>query len=132
MILNIEGVWCNAKTDFDKYIRSNNFDVVVSHPDIYTRLLKSDPSDKEPSDLIISLYIQKTFKNIPNKFADADNVQVAFLFKNLDRETINNFKEFTSSIFEDIKIDLIIINKVDYPKTGVLSEFDSVRFIEHD
>lgn len=132
MILNIEGVWCNAKTDFDKYIRSNNFDVVVSHPDIYTRLLKSDPSDKEPSDLIISLYIQKTFKNIPNKFADTDNVQVAFLFKNLDRETINNFKEFTSSIFEDIKIDLIIINKVDYPKTGVLSEFDSVRFIEHD
>ncbi len=132
MTLNIEGVWCNAKTDFDRYIRNNTFDVVISHPDIYSRLLKSDPSDKEPSDLIISLYIQKTFKNIPNKFADAGEVSVAFLFKNLDRETINNFKEFTSSIFEDIKIDLIIINKVDYPKTGVLSEFDSVRFIEND
>lgn len=132
MTLKIAGIWCNSKSDFDKYCRKENFDVVVSYNEIYSRLLKSDPGDNAPSDVIISLYIQKLFRNIPIKFEGKAVVNAAFLFKNLDTETIDNFIEFINDVTEDIQIDLVIINRSDYPKSGILSKFDNVRFIEND
>jgi len=132
MTLKVAGIWCKTKSDFDKYIRQEEYDLVISHNEIYSRLLKSDPSDAEPSDVIISLYIQKLFKTIPKKFEGLEEVNIAFLFKNLDSETVSNFKRFISSEFEMGEMDLIIINRCDYPKKGVLSLFDAVKFIDHD
>jgi len=132
MTLKVAGIWCKTKSDFDKYIRQEEYDLVISHNEIYSRLLKSDPSDAEPSDVIISLYIQKLFKSIPKKFEGLEEVNIAFLFKNLDSETVSNFKRFISSEFEMGEMDLIIINRCDYPKKGVLSLFDAVKFIDHD
>jgi hypothetical protein len=132
MTLKVAGIWCKTKSDFDKYIRQEEYDLVISHNEIYSRLLKSDPSDAEPSDVIISLYIQKLFKTIPRKFEGLEEVNIAFLFKNLDSETVSNFKRFISSEFEMGEMDLIIINRCDYPKKGVLSLFDAVKFIDHD
>lgn len=132
MTLKVAGIWCKTKSDFDKYIRQEEYDLVISHNEIYNRLLKSDPSDAEPSDVIISLYIQKLFKTIPRKFEGLEEVNIAFLFKNLDSETVSNFKRFISSEFEMDEMDLIIINRCDYPKKGVLSLFDAVKFIDHD
>lgn len=132
MTLKVAGIWCKTKSDFDKYIRQEEYDLVISHNEIHNRLLKSDPNDTEPSDVIISLYIQKLFKSIPKKFEGLEEVNVAFLFKNLDKETISNFREFVSSEHEMEELDLIIINRCDYPKKGVLSLFDAVKFIDHD
>lgn len=132
MTLKVAGIWCKTKSDFDKYIRQEEYDLVISHNEIYSRLLKSDPSDAEPSDVIISLYIQKLFRSIPKKFEGLEEVNIAFLFKNLDGETVSNFKDFISSEFEMDELDLIIINRCDYPKKGVLSLFDAVKFIDHD
>lgn len=132
MTLKVAGIWCKTKSDFDKYIRQEEYDLVISHNEIYSRLLKSDPSDAEPSDVIISLYIQKLFKTIPRKFEGLEEVNIAFLFKNLDSETVSNFKRFISSEFDMGEMDLIIINRCDYPKKGVLSLFDAVKFIDHD
>lgn len=132
MTLKVAGVWCKTKSDFDKFARNKDFDLVISHNEIFTRLLKSDPEDNEPSDVIISLYIQKLFRNIENKFEGKERVEVAFLFKNLDGETIINFREFIDGLFSKNYVDLIIINRCDYPKRGVLSKFDAVKFIDHD
>lgn len=132
MTLKIAGVWCRAKSDFDKYVRRENYDLVISHNDIFSRLLKSDPNDSEPSETIISLYISKLFKNIPVKFEGLEQVNVVFLFKNLDNQTVSNFRGFIEKIFDDSQIDLIIIDRCDYPKKGVLSQFDTVKFIDHD
>ena len=132
MTLRIAGIWCKTKSDFDKHTRSEDYDVIISHSDIYNRLLKSDPSDAEPSDIIISLYIQKLFGGLPVKYEGQDSVKVAFLFKNLNRETVGNFKDFIDGSFKSNYIDLIIIDRCDYPKKGVLSLFDSVKFIDND
>ena len=132
MIIKIAGVWCNTKSHFDKYCRKEDFNAIISYSEIFNRLLKSDPGDNAPSDVIISLYIQKLFRNIPNKFEEEEEDNVAFLFKNLDTETIDTFKEFISSIFNEVQLDLIVINRSDYPKNHILSKFDNVRFIEND
>ena len=132
MTFKIAGIWCRTKSDFDRYIKTEDYDVVISHSDIHNRLLKSDPSDVEPSDVIISLYIQKLFNSLPSKFEGVDLVNVAFLFKNLDRETVTNFRQFIDDSFDSNDVDLIIIDRCDYPKKGVLSLFDSVKFIDND
>ena len=55
------------------------------------------------------------------------------MFKNLDGPAVLNFKDFIGDLTgEPFDIDLIIINRCDYPKRGVLSKFDNVRFIDHD
>lgn len=132
MTLKIAGIWCKTKSDFDKHTRSEEYDVIISHSDIYSRLLKSDPGDAEPSDVIISLYIQKLFGGLSEKYAHQDIVNVAFLFKNLNRETVLNFKNYIDGSFDKNSIELIIIDRCDYPKKGVLSLFDSVKFIDND
>lgn len=132
MTLSIAGIWCKNKGDFDKHIKQKDYDLVISHNEIYSRLLKSDPSSKEPSDTIISLYIQRLFVGLPEKYVDKDPVTIAFLFKNLNQETVSNFRNFVSDLYPNNQIDLVIIDQCDYPKKGVLSQFDSVKFIDND
>jgi hypothetical protein len=53
----------------------------------------------------------------------------------LNSDAILNFKRFIKDITpveSPLSMDLIIINRCDYPKRGVLSKFDNVRFIDHD
>ena len=57
------------------------------------------------------------------------------MFKDLNSDAILNFKNFIKDITpveSPLSMDLIIINRCDYPKRGVLSKFDNVRFIDHD
>lgn len=133
MSVEVAGIWCKTKSDFDKHVRHQDYDHVVSYHDIYTRLLKSDPENNEPSDLIISLQIQRIFKSILEGRDGEQSLKIAFMFKHLENETVDNFRSFIESIFlTDYKIDLIIIDRCDYPKRGVLSKFDSVKFIDND
>ena len=55
------------------------------------------------------------------------------MFKDLNSNTVVNFKSFMEHITDaQVQLDLVIINRCDYPKKGVLSKFDSVRFIDND
>lgn len=132
MIIKLAGVWCKSKNDFDGYVKSGNYDLSISYLEIYTRLLKNDPGYNEPSDTIISLYIQNLFSGIDSKFQDKEEINIAFLFKNLDTETVCNLKEFILGLFPVLEIELVVINREDYPKKGVLNLFDSVKFIDND
>ena len=131
MTLKVEGIWCKTKSEFDRLVKGEDYDLVVSYPDITNRLLKSDPEGNVPSDIIISLYIQKLF-NSALEAADSSSLRVAYMFKNLDQETVLNFRNYVEDIADKNTVDLIIINRCDYPKRGVLSKFDNVRFIDND
>lgn len=133
MILKVEGVWCKTRTEFERLSKSNNYDLAVSYFDVFNRLVKSDPYSEEPSDLIISLYIRKMIsKAIENKEEGA-HVKMIYMFKDLDSDTVVNFKSFVEQITDSpCELDLVIVNRCDYPKKGVLSKFDSVKFIDND
>ena len=63
-MLKIDCVWCKRRSEFDRYAKSEDYDTVISYSDIYGRLLKSDPYGNEPSDVIISLYIEKVLRGV--------------------------------------------------------------------
>ena len=135
MTLQVEGVWCKTRTEFEKLAKSGNYDLTISYFDIVNRLVKSDPYSEEPSDVIVSLYIRKLIKKLINDNIEKENenAKLLYMFKNLDGPAVLNFKDFIGDLTgEPFDIDLIIINRCDYPKRGVLSKFDNVRFIDHD
>ena len=135
MKLHVEGVWCKTRTEFERLAKSGNYDLIVSYFDIFNRLIKSDPYSKEPSDIIVSLYIRKLIQRLIDDALESekDQAKILYMFKTLDGDSVLGFKEFVNDLFEDpFDLDLIIINRCDYPKRGVLSKFDNVRFIDHD
>ena len=135
MKLHVECVWCKTRTEFERLAKSGDYDLIVSYFDIFNRLIKSDPYSKEPSDIIVSLYIRKLIQRLIDDAVESekDQAKILYMFKTLDGDAVLGFKEFVNDLFEDpFDLDLIIINRRDYPKRGVLSKFDNVRFIDHD
>lgn len=135
MTLKIEGVWCKTRTEFEKLAKSGDYDLTISYFDIVNRLVKSDPYSEEPSDVIVSLYIRKLIQKLINDKVEGEDAEakLLYMFKNLDSNAVLNFKHFIADLTGDpYDMDLIIINRCDYPKRGVLSKFDNVRFIDHD
>ena len=135
MRLHVEGVWCKTRTEFERLAKSGNYDLTISYFDIFNRLIKSDPYSKEPSNIIVSLYIRKLIQRlIDDTIAnEKEGAKILYMFKTLDADAVSGFKDFVNDLFEKpFDLDLIIINRCDYPKKGVLSKFDNVRFIDHD
>ena len=66
MTLQIEGVWCKTRTEFERLAKSGEYDLTISYFDIVNRLIKSDPYSEEPSDIIVSLYIRKLIQKLVN------------------------------------------------------------------
>jgi hypothetical protein len=137
MTLQIEGVWCKTRTEFERLAKSGEYDLTISYFDIVNRLIKSDPYSEEPSDIIVSLYIRKLIQKLVNDRIEkeVDGAKLLYMFKDLNSDAILNFKRFIKDITpveSPLSMDLIIINRCDYPKRGVLSKFDNVRFIDHD
>ena len=135
MTLKIEGVWCKTRTEFEKLAKSGDYDLTISYFDIVNRLVKSDPYSEEPSDVIVSLYIRKLIQKLITDKVEGESAEakLLYMFKNLDSNAVLNFKHFIADLTgEPYDMDLIIINRCDYPKKGVLSKFDNVRFIDHD
>ena len=90
MTLQIEGVWCKTRTEFEKLAKSGNYDLTISYFDIVNRLVKSDPYSEEPSDVIVSLYIRKLIKKLitDNVEKENENAKLLYMFKNLDGSAI--------------------------------------------
>lgn len=136
MNVKIEGVWCKTRTEFDKLSKRGDYDLSVSYYDIFNRLIKSDPNNVEPSNVIISIYIRKSIQKVLwdlTEKQERDDVKILYMFKSLSADTVNGFRDFINSMVEeDCELDLLVVNRCDFPKTGVLSKFDNVRFIDND
>lgn len=133
MNLKVEGVWCKTRTEFDKLSKSGDYDLSVSYYDIFNRLIKSDPNNTEPSDIIISIYIRKTIQKTLRDLGEDSDAKILYMFKSLSADTVNGFREFINTMVdEECELDLLVVNRCDFPKTGVLSKFDNVRFIDND
>jgi|TARA_B110000977_G_C11065103_1_gene487516 hypothetical protein len=126
--ITIECVWCNSRKEFNKFCRNNPGETVIDFYSIRNKLVKSDPYDTEPHRSVIGLAIRDSFINVLNKNADLE--KIIYLFKNLDAETIDNFKLFLQETIEPTaSLNLTVINRDDYPK-GVLKRFESVKIID--
>ena len=133
MNLKVEGVWCKTRTEFDKLSKTGDYDLSVSYYDIFNRLIKSDPNNTEPSDVIISIYIRKTIQKTLRDLGEDSDAKILYMFKSLSADTVNGFREFINTMVdEECELDLLVVNRCDFPKTGVLSKFDNVRFIDND
>ena len=133
MNLKVEGVWCKTKTEFDKLSKAGDYDLSVSYYDIFNRLIKSDPNNTEPSPIIIYIYIRKSIEKVIEDLDDKENIKILYKFKTLSAETVSNFRDFVNDmVTTPCELDLLVINRCDFPKTGVLSKFDNVRFIDND
>jgi len=57
---------------------------------------------------------------------------VIYLIKHLNKNTVTGLKSTLEYILEehDLTVDLTVINRDDFPKKGVLSQFESVKFID--
>lgn len=133
MNLKIEGVWCKTRTEFDKLSKTGDYDLSLSYYDIFNRLIKSDPDNTEPSNIIISIYIMKTIQKVLDDNEGKDELKILYMFKSLSADTVNGFREFVNELIEDeCELDLLVLNRCDFPKTGVLSKFNNVRFVDYD
>lgn len=127
----VDCVWCNSKKEFNKYVRCYGSDSkIVDYVAIKTKLIKSDPYGEEPHPNIIGINITSEINNFFN--GNKPHVNLIYLFKNLDSETVTNLKEIMDESCEEVSYEynLVIINRDDYPKKGVLNHFDNVKFIE--
>lgn len=133
MNLKVEGVWCKTRTEFDKLSKAGDYNLSVSYYDIFNRLIKSDPNNTEPSDIIISIYIRKSIQKTLRDLGEDSDAKILYMFKSLSADTVNGFREFINTMVdEECELDLLVVNRCDFPKTGVLSKFDNVRFIDND
>ena len=73
-------VYSHNKLDFKKYVKSANYDDVISFHDIITKLVKNDVNSNKPSTFIINSYIKFA------KCDDTNKVQLEFI-------DVSNFDE---------------------------------------
>lgn len=135
MDIIVECIWCNTKMEFNRFVRNHDDNsYVINYIDISNKLMKADMSSKKPSDRMIGLHIHnqlKMYNSKLNKFDDHPKT-IIYLIKRLNKDTINGLKDTLGNILEEcnISMNLTVINRSDYPTRGVLSQFESVKFID--
>lgn len=130
----IECIWYQSKRDFNKFIRSIEDPQlsVIDYSIIKNKLVKADPYNGEPKDSIIGLNIISSIKAalIGKK---KPITTIAYSFKNLDEDTVVNFKELVNTNTDkDITFVLNVLNMDSVPTKGLLSKFDCVKFVDND
>ena len=131
MKLIVDCAWYLSRKDFLKFTKHyNEHDFVVDYHAIITKLSKSDIHNAEPPATVVGLHLVKQLNEILEK--DMPKIRLLYTLKNLDIETIETLKEFISNSTEkSVEFNLYIINRIYYPKRGVLSQFDTVKFIDY-
>lgn len=136
MDIKIECIWCNSKTEFNRFVRMyGNCAYVINYIDVANKLTKADPYGNTPSDHMIGLHIHGQLKMYSSKLEKFDKhpKAIIYLLKRLNKETVDALRKIVVDLLDDeheVKINLTVINRDDYPKRGVLSKFDSVKFLE--
>lgn len=131
MELIIDCAWYLSRKDFAKFTKnSDEYDFVIDYHAIITKLSKSDIHNAEPPATVVGLHLVKQLNEVLEK--EMPSIKLLYTLKNLNLETVENLKEFVNNSTEKaVKFNLYIINRIDYPKRGVLSQFDNVKFIDY-
>lgn len=130
MKLKVDCVWCSSRRDFLKFLRTTEeYGVVIDYYAIANKLAKTDPLGTEPADTVVGLHLIKAIEEASIK----NQTEVLYTIKNLNHSTVEAIIELFQEAYdiEDFIINLIIVNREDYPKKGVLSLFKSVKFIDN-
>lgn len=135
MDIKIECIWCNSKIEFNRFVRNYADNAyVINYIDISNKLMKADPNAKKPSDRMIGLHIHNQLKMYNSKLSKFEQhpKAIIYLVKHLNKNTITGLKSTLETILDEhtLTVDLTVINRDDYPRKGVLSQFESVKFID--
>lgn len=134
MTIRLECVWCTTRTEFNRYNRLDGEGAhVINYMDIVTKLSKADPYSSEPSHKIVGLHLRNALQNyVSGVQAGSNSSRLIYVLKNLTPDTVDGVFESVQGMSDELKLctKLVIINRVDYPKKGVLSRFDVVKFID--
>lgn len=136
MNINIECIWCNSKTEFNRFVRLyGDSSYVINYIEVTNKLTKADPFGNKPSDNMVGLHIHGQIKMYSSKLEKFEKHPrtIIYLLKRLNKETTDALKRTVTNLLSDehdISMNLTVINRDDYPKRGVLSKFDSVKFLE--
>lgn len=127
MILEIDAVWCRTHIEFNTIKNDGDYDAVVSYHKIYHRLLKSDPDNNIPSDILISIQIGNEIKKAIRKFKPNDRVKILYMFKDLDPSIINNFHHLLRTMdVDEYFMNLIIVNNKVIKDPSIFKQFNQV------
>jgi hypothetical protein len=135
MTIKLECIWCNNKAEFNKYIRLNGEGArTINYLDIVNKLMKADPYGSPPNDKVVGLHLLSALESSLSSMEEGTReFKLIYLLKNLTEDTAEGlFDAITGLSPEDSRFctKLVIINRTDYPRKGVLSKFDVVRFID--
>lgn len=130
--LTIECVWCPSRREFNKFIKDiDKISVrVIDHASIKNKLIKADPYGQEPSDSIVGLtIINEITRQLRIENMEVD--RVIYLFKNLEFDVANNFKNLIDSKSErEYNIILTIIHNNTNLEQSLLNLFETVNIIK--
>lgn len=135
--LIIECVWYQSKRDFNKFIRAvvDTNACIIDYSLIKNKLIKADPYSEEPRDTVIGVNIISSIRsalNPTNPEAKQINT-IIYSFKNLDIETVSNFKKLIKDHTDrDMTFILNVLNMNRLPSKKVLNAFDLVKFVDND
>jgi len=136
MNITVECIWCNSKTEFNRFVRLyEDCAYVINYLEVTNKLTKADPFGKNPSDHMIGLHIHGQIKMYSSKLEKFEKhpKTIIYLLKRLNKETADALKKTVTDLLSeehDLSMNLTVINRDDYPRRGVLSKFDSVKFLE--
>lgn len=136
MNITVECVWCNTKTEFNRFVRLHDeCAYVINYIDVSNKLMKADETNRMPSDSLVGLHIHNQIKMYSSKLDKFDEhpKSVIYLINRLSKETVDALRGTFTRLLDDdtnIVMNLTVINRDDYPKRGVLSKFDNVKFID--
>lgn len=131
MLIILDGVWCRSKSEFNRFTNRFKYDKIISYPDIYTKLAKSDPDYTRPSNFIVSLEVQKIIYNLA-KSTYSQNLKIAYMFEQIETKPIENLKSFLQTFNTELYFRLNIIEDAKMPEQQVINLFDQIKFIDDD
>lgn len=133
--ITIECTWYKSKRDFNKFVRGLD-DVkplIVDYTIIQNKLMKADPDRLDPHENIVGLNIINTISKALDEERENVPKTIVYSFKNLDAQTVLNFRQLIESYTErEYILALNVLNMPKAPKKEVLIKFDCVKFIDND
>ncbi|MDC1282409.1 hypothetical protein N8Z10_00490 [bacterium] len=130
--ITIECVWSPSRREFNKIIKDINRveTKVIDYIAIKKKLIKADPYCEEPNSAIVGF----TIINEITRFLRADKPEikrVIYLFKNLELEIVENFKELIDSRSEkEVSMELTIVQSIPSISDEMRNMFDRINIIK--
>lgn len=130
--ITIECVWSPSRRQFNKFLKDINKTEtkVIDYVAIKKKLIKADPYMEEPSDSIVGFTIINNITRYTRSDEEKVN-RVIYLFKNLNVEIINNFKELINSRAErEFSIELTVVQGNIAIEENIYDLFETVNIIK--